>query len=173
MSVDDDGFTTAGAKTSHSKAPLAADDSVVLKNTNPNDDPRYNQLLVNLQQWHRELQSLDLAQEPVKCGEYLGMLRLNCNKLFAYINIYIDEQINQTSTYNARRQSLYQEQLKLGKSPSAADKHAGEFTRVDSANLDIVKMRVQQIRNEYERYNGICLYLQSRMKEFNTERMMN
>ncbi len=58
-------------------------------------------------------------------------------------------------------------------SPSGAKNYADEMTRIDSANVKAVENRIQQIKNTYERYHGICLFLQSRMKEYNTERMMN
>lgn len=159
----DDGFIKAGA---------AKAESIELTNTNPQDDPRYAALLAELQGYHRDLLKLNLADNPVLCGEYLGHLRLGANKLFAYMNIYIDEQVDKSTLVASRRQEFYEQQLALGKSPSASDTHAGEMTRIDAANLKVIELRVQQIKNNYERFNGICLYLQSRMKEFQSERFM-
>jgi hypothetical protein len=72
-----------------------------------------------------------------------------------------------------KRQRLYEQRLALPKSsPSASETHARELCRIDDANVKVLENRISQIKNEYERYNGICMYLQSRMKEFNTERMV-
>lgn len=166
--VNDDGFVEAGT----TNRPKNIDAPTQLANTNPNDDPRYAALLAELQGYHRDLFALNLAENPVLCGEYLGKIRLAANKLFAYLNIYIDEQVEQTSQVAIARQNIYEQQLALGKSPSASMNHAGEMTRINSANLRVVELRVKQIQNDYERFNGLCIYLQSRIKEFNTERML-
>ena len=68
---------------------------------------------------------------------------------------------------------MYEGAIKLGKSENAAKNSSGELTRKDEALTKTIEHRIQQIKNEYERYNGICIFLQSRMKEFNTERIMN
>jgi len=161
----------ADAKVAGAK-PTIEESTATPVDTNPMSDPNYAALLVELQGYHRDLLKMNLAEDPVQAGEYQGYIRLAVNKLFAYMNIYIDLQVDVSEEYAKARQALYTEQLKLGKSPSAADKHAGEMTRVDSANLAVVQLRVKQIQNEYERYNGIAIYLASRAKGFNTERIM-
>ena len=68
----------------------------------------------------------------------------------------------------------FEERMLLPKaSPSGSENYAREMTRVDDSEIKIVENRIQQIKNEYERYNSIAIYLQSRMKEFGIERMMN
>ena len=164
-----DEFATAkvaGAK------PTVEESTATPADTDPKSDPNYVALLTELQRYHRDLLKMDLAEDPVQAGEYQGHIRLAVNKLFAYMNIYIDLQVDISEEYARTRQALYVEQLKMGKSPSAADKHAGEMTRIDSSNLSVVQLRVKQIQNEYERYNGIAIYLASRAKGFNTERIM-
>ena len=113
------------------------------------------------------------SENPSLIGDYLGKLRLNANQLFAYQNTYIDIIADLQVAYANRRQALYELKLSEPKaSPNSAEKHAREMTRVDEAKIDYVKHQIDQIKNEYERYNGICMYLQSRLKEFNTERMI-
>lgn len=131
-------------------------------------------ILTTLQKYHTELLRQDdaLADNPVLAGEYQGKLRLEVNRLFAYMNAYIDLQADLQEEYSIKRQNLYETALASGKTPSASNNHATEMTRVMSANVDIAKLRVQQIKNEWERYNGIAIYLATRMKEFNSERML-
>lgn len=171
MGGADEDWAEAGAK---KKAPVAPAEKPFVVETNPANDPEYMKLLTKLQGYHTELLKLDnkLVDNPVLAGEYQGKLRLAVNRLFAWKNAYIDLVAEITESYATERQKLYKEHLLIKNSPSAADKHAGETTRQMAANLAIAKLRVDQIDNEYERYNGIAIYLASRMKEFNTERMM-
>lgn len=111
-------------------------------------------------------------ENPALIGNYLGRLRLNANRLFTYMNIYIDVLSDLQREYATKRQGLYETQLADGKSPSAAEKHAREMSRVDETTIGVIENNIQQVKNEYERYNGICMYLQSRMREFNSERIM-
>lgn len=164
-----DDMQEAGAKSVFAETP-----DLFAKDANPNNDPDYRNILKTLQGYHVDLLKIQdkLADNPVQAGEYQGKLRLEVNKLFAYMNAYIDLQIDISEDYARTKQNLYETGLKQGKSPSAAEKHASEMTRIISANKDIAKFRVDQIKNEYERYNGIAIYLATRMKEFNSERMM-
>lgn len=168
--ADNDGFVEAG----QNKSVPADNTDLFAVEANPNNDPAYREILKTLQGYHVELLKIQdkLADNPVQAGEYQGKLRLEVNKLFAYMNAYIDLQVDISEDYARERQSIYETGLKAGKSPSAAEKHAGEMTRIKASNLAIAKFRVDQIKNEYERYNGIAIYLATRMKEFNSERMM-
>jgi len=167
--ADSDGFVEAGATLVPADTP-----DLFAKEANPLNDPDYVAILTKLQSYHVELLKIEdkLADNPVLAGEYQGKLRLEVNKLFAYMNAYIDLQVDISEDYARERQNLYETGLRSGKTPSAADKHAGEMTRIKASNLQIAKFRVDQIKNEYERYNGIAIYLATRMKEFNSERMM-
>lgn len=139
----------------------------------------YKRIVTELQRWHGELLKLETEgklmslDNPLTPSEYLGKLRLNANMLYAFMNNYIDI-LNELQKVLARkRQELYEARLAEPKaSPSAAEAHAKNLTRIDEANVKQVENRIQQIKNEYERYNGICLYLHSKMKEVNTERIM-
>lgn len=111
-------------------------------------------------------------ENPALIGNALGRLRLNANRLFTYMNIYIDILSDLQREYAGKRQGLYETQLMEGKSPSAAEKHAREMSRIDETTIGVIENNIQQVKNEYERYNGICMYLQSRMREFNSERIM-
>jgi hypothetical protein len=113
------------------------------------------------------------VENPVFASDYLAKLRLNVNMLFAFWNNYIDVLNELQKALAKKRQDLYEERLRQPKaSPSAAEAHSKNMTRTDEINVKQVENRIQQIRNDYERYNGICLFLHSKMKEVNTERIM-
>ena len=136
-------------------------------------DSRYKQLVAKLRQAHAELLQENLAENPVKIGEYLGNLRLNANMLFAFINFIIKE-IDQAQIEVAKsREAIYLQNIKDGKSQNAAETDARERTRVEESKVKSLEYKLQLVKNEYERYNGICMYLQSRLKEFNVEKMMS
>lgn len=164
---------------------VAADSQSVLETIDLDDvsldkNKKYMEIVGELRTKHAELLDLETSgklgnyvENPSLIGDYLGKLRLNCNRLFTYLNIYIDILSDLQREYAAKRQALYMEVLSKPKgSPSAAEKHAREMTRVDEAKIMVIQNNMQEVKNEYERYNGICMYLQSRMKEFNTERQM-
>lgn len=152
----------------------------VLNIPNPEDNPRYKAITTELRRYHKDLLELEKAEKlrdavnsPGILSDYLGKLRLGCSLLFEYSNRYIDVQSDLTKELADKQQQLYTEGIADGKTPSAAETNAKAMTRVDAASLKIVEQRMQQIKNEYERYNGICMYLQSKLKEYNTERIMN
>lgn len=177
--ADADGFIEVGAGkvavTSH--LPVSAK---VLSVPNPDENPQYKAITSQLRTLHGDLLRMEqegklnnAVDNPGLIGDYLGKLRLNCNMLFAFLNNYIDVQSDLIKELAEKRQKLYEERLAQPKgTPSAAETHSKALTRVDEASLKIVENRIQQIKNEYERYNGICMFLQSRLKEFNTERIM-
>lgn len=140
---------------------------------NPMDDPQYVKTVTQLRQWHGELLSLNVSENPALIGDYLGKMRLNCNLLFSFLNAYINLLVDAQVNLAVKGQNIYEQTLKIPKKSENAAKIAREEkTRIDSANVKVIENRIQQIKNEYERYNGICMYLQSRLKEFNTERIM-
>ena len=155
-------------------------DSIDLDALRLTDNNKYQSITTECQTIHKNLLDYErqgklgnYVENPSLIGDYLGKLRLNANQLFAFINIYIDILNDLEIAYAEKRQNMYESYLKLPKSsPSAAEKHARELTRIDETKIKSVENTIQQIKNEYERYNGICMYLQSRMKEFNTERMV-
>jgi hypothetical protein len=142
------------------------------------DNERYVGITSQLKQHHSELLKLESAgklsqvKDSPLVGDYLAKLRLNVNLLFAFLNNYLDVHSDLTRELAAKRQTLYEEQLADGKSPSAAETHSKQLTRIDEATVKVVENQMQQIKNEYERFNGICMMLQSRLKEFNTERIV-
>jgi len=157
---------------------LKMDKSKRLIDVNPENDPRYKAIQSQCRTLHAELLKIHmsgqpLAENPALIGDYLGKLRLNCNLFFSFLNGYIDTLTVLQGEYAIKRQNLYEQYLTMPKaSPSGAETHSREKTRLDDANIKVIENRIQQIRNEYERYNGICMYLQSRIREFNTERMV-
>jgi hypothetical protein len=142
------------------------------------EDARYVQITNELRVHHKELLQLERegrlkeVKDSPLIGDYLTKLRLNVNLLFAFINNYLDVHSDLTVELAEKRQKLYIEQLEEGKTPSAAETHSKQLTRVDEATVKVVENQMQQLKNEYERFNGICMMLQSRLREFNTERVM-
>jgi hypothetical protein len=89
------------------------------------------------------------------------------------MNIYIDILSDLEKELAEKRQSLFVMRLAEPKqTPSSAKNYSEELTRVDAMTVKIVQNRINQIKNDYERYNGICISLQSTMKAENTERIM-
>ena len=109
---------------------------------------------------------------PGIISDYLAKLRLGCSQLYEFLNRYIDVHSDLTRELATKRQSIFETALKAGKTPSMSSTLASELTKVDSASVKIVENRIQQIKNTYEEYNGICIMLQSKMREFNTERIV-
>lgn len=137
-------------------------------------EERYKSILSALEGYRQELlvDHDKLADNPVKAGEYQGKIRLGVSDLITYMNEAIDRQIEASEEYAREKSRIYQAQLKEGKTPSAAEKHATEMTRELNATVLTAKLRVDQIKNEYEKYSNIAIYLASRAKEFISERYM-
>jgi hypothetical protein len=142
-------------------------------------EERYNEIVSLLRVTHGELLKLEregkisaARENPALIGDYLTKLRLNANLLYSFMNGYLDLLSEAQRGTAEKRQQLYEAQIALGKSASASETHAKEMTRLDEANVKVLENKLQQIKNEYERFNGICISLQSRMKEFDTERRM-
>jgi len=140
----------------------------------PNNDPRYTEILKHLQNIHAELLNSDLTSvDPELLVKNLGEIRLNVNKLFAFINYYIDALSNLELAYADKRKSLFVEKMSEPKgSVSKAESYAREMMRIDEAEIKVVQNRIKQIQNEYERYNTIAIYLHARMKENQSEKFM-
>ena len=142
------------------------------------ENERYVKITTELRLHHKELLQLEKegrlkeVKDSPLIGDYLTKLRLNVNLLFAFINNYLDVHSDLTVELAEKRQKLYEELIEDGKTPSAAETHAKQMTRVDEATIKVVENQMQQLKNEYERFNGICMMLQSRLREFGTERIM-
>jgi hypothetical protein len=154
--------------------------SSVLEIPNPLEDPQYKNTITQLRKWHKELLELeqegklfDIRENPTLVNDYQVKIRLYTNMLYAFMNNYLDALTDLQRLVAEKRQLLYEERLTAPKgSPSAADQHAKNMTRIDEMNVVQVKNRIDQIKNEYERFNGICISLQSRSKADNSERIM-
>lgn len=174
-----DGFIEAGKNLPTEKTEKVTT-AEVLAIPSLDSNENYKNITGSLRTWHGELLRMEsegklsnATENPGLIGDYLGRLRLNCNMLFSFLNNYIDVENDLIKELNEKRQAIYEARLREPKgTPSAADTHSKAMTRVDEASLKVVQNRITQIKNEYERYNGICMYLQSRLKEFNTERIM-
>lgn len=144
-------------------------------------EEQYQHTVTTLRKLHGELIVLEndgkfnsARENPTLIGEYLVKLRLNSSLLFSFMNDYIDLLNEALKGTSEKRQGIFMERLALPKSsPTGSEAYAREMTRVDEANVKIVENELRKIRNEYERYNSICMTLQSRMKEFDTERRID
>lgn len=180
MSSENDIWEEAGTKKPTKVIDETLLDTISLDDLRLTENNKYLTIVKECRELHKTLlrheQSGKLgnfAENPSLIGDYLMRLRLNANQLFTFKNIYIDILSDLQREYAHNRQKLYESQLAAGKSASAAEKHAREMSRVDESTIGVIENNIQQIHNEYERFNGICMTLQSRLKEFNTERIMN
>lgn len=155
-------------------------DSIDLDSLRLADNKTYQSILSELQKLHAELLQLEsdgkidnFRDNPVLVGQYLTKLRLKVNMLFKFINVYLDVLNDLEIELAKKRESLFKEQLgSPGGSVNKAEKYSIELTRLDKARVGVLSNMIKQVENEYERYNGICISLQSRMKEFASERIM-
>lgn len=142
------------------------------------DNAKYVEITRDLKRKHSELLKLQAegklsqASDSPVIGDYMMTMRLNCNQLFRFINGYLDVLTDLSMELAQKRQRVYVESLEEGKSPSASETHSKQMCRVDEATVKAVEYQIQQVRNDYERFNGICMGLQSRLKEMNTERIV-
>lgn len=145
----------------------------------PADNERYKEVTKRLEAMHGELLRLEeqsklanTSDVPGLAAEYQRRLRIHVNLLFGFLNTYIDVLSDLQKEFAELWNSLYTARLAAPKgTPSAAKTHADALTKRESMTIEIVKNRIQQIKNDYERYNGICIALQSTVKAENTERM--
>lgn len=175
-----DEWITAGeneAKPVATDLRIPADDSIEVPN--PETNKRYTAVTSELRKAHAELLAMEKdgrlsigTDNPALIGDYLAKLRLNCNLLFRFMNEYIDIMNDLQREAAVKRQTLFEEALANKKTPNAAENLSREMTRIDENNAKQVENRISQIKNEYERFNGICIFLHSRLREFNTERIM-
>jgi len=154
-------------------------ESINLDELRLNENTKYVSITQDCQKLHAELLKHEregrlgnYAENPTLVGDYLAKLRLNANQLFAFENIYIEILSDMQLEFAKKRQALYAENLVKKPSINAAEINAREMTRVDGAKIATVENCIKQIRNEYQRYNDICMFLQSKMKENNAERIM-
>lgn len=186
MAVDNDGFVEVGSKPkSHVSLPaqsVAPDDesNKVADVPAPSSNPAYVKLTKQLETYHADLLRLETegklantSDVPGLASEYQRRMRLNVNMLYSFMNTYIDILSDLEKELAEKRQSLFVMRLAEPKqTPSSAKNYSEELTRVDAMTVKIVQNRINQIKNDYERYNGICISLQSTMKAENTERIM-
>ena len=139
----------------------------------PEQDPRYTKLISELRTVHGEIRQKDYNNPAymVEMKDDLGKLRLGANLLFSFLNKYIDILTTLQEDVAKKRQQIYVETLKE-KTAGVAETHSRNMTRIDESQVRTIELRIQQIKNEYERYNSIAMYLQSRLKETQSERAM-
>ena len=134
---------------------------------------QYEQLSKELRELHKEIMKMESEGNLVRdAGDTLMKLRLRISYLMRFKNEYIDIENEAMKNYAAMRQEIYEAAILDGKSHSTAQDIARESTRKDEAAVAIAKNDVRKIANDYERYNPICMALQSLIKEQNSERAM-
>lgn len=185
MIADSDGFVEVGS-TPRASLSFPAQEVPVMPSEGvadipaPSATPAYIKLTKQLEIMHADLLRLEgegkfanLSDVAGLASEYQRRMRLNVNMLYSFLNTYIDVLSDLEKEYAERRQALFVERLHQPKgTPAAAKAYSEEMTRVDAMTIKIVSNRIQQIKNDYERYNGICISLQSTMKAENAERIM-
>ena len=183
--MNDDGFIEAGAK-KHTTVNIPAEQNEVTPTIEmaeipaPSENKQYVAVTKQLESYHKDLLRLEsegklanTSDVPGLASEYQRRMRLNVNMLYAFMNQYIDVLSDLEKEYAEKRQRLFVERLAQPKgTPSSAKAYSEEMTRMDNMTVKIVQNRINQIKNDYERYNGICISLQSTMKAENTERIM-
>lgn len=183
--MGDDGFIEAGAK-KHTTVNIPAEQKEVTPIVEmaeipaPSQNKQYVAVTKQLESYHKDLLRLEsegklanTSDVPGLASEYQRRMRLNVNMLYAFMNQYIDVLSDLEKEYAEKRQALFVQRLSEPKgTPSAAKTYSEELTRMDSMTVKIIQNRINQIKNDYERYNGICISLQSTMKAENTERIM-
>lgn len=134
---------------------------------------QYEQLSNELRALHKEIMKMESAGTLARdAADTLMKLRLRISYLMRFKNEYIDIENEAMKNYANMRQEIYEAAILDGKSHSAAHDIARESTRKDEAAVQIAKNEVRKIANDYERYNPICMALQSLIKEQSSERAM-
>lgn len=165
------------SKTS-SQSSAKAQNNEPIKVPKVNENQRYLQITKELKQKHAELLKLQTegklseAKDSPLISDYMMTMRLNCSLLFNFINGYLDVLTDLSTELASKRQKLYVECIDKKMSPSASDTHIKQMTREDEAIVKAVEYQIQQVKNDYERFNSICMALQSSLKEKNTERIV-
>lgn len=183
--MNDDGFIEAGAK-KHTSVSLPTEQQELTPTVEmadiptPSENKQYVAVTKQLESYHKDLLRLEsegklanTSDVPGLASEYQRRMRLNVNMLYAFMNQYIDVLSDLEKEYAEKRQTLFMQRLAQPKqTPSSAKNYSEEMTRIDSMTIKIVQNRINQIKNDYERYNGICISLQSTMKAETAERIM-
>lgn len=183
--MDDDGFIEVGTKPKApvnipEKGTVQPEDNSMADIPAPSENKRYVAVTQALESMHADLLRLEregklanTSEVPGLASEYQRRMRLNVNMLYAFMNQYIDILSDLEKEYAEDRQRLFVARLAEPKqTPSSAKNYSEELTRTEAMTIKIVQNRINQIKNDYERYNGICISLQSTMKAENTERIM-
>lgn len=137
------------------------------------DDEAYQKLSVRLNKLHYSVLKEDVLDNPALTGDYMTQIRGYANFILPYINRAIDAVSEADGAVSKAREKLYAENTANGMSPSAAEKDARERTRLLEHKLNNAQRGVDKLRNDYKRYDSLVLVMQSRLKEFNTERIMD
>lgn len=104
-------------------------------------------------------------------GDYLTRIRLHLSPLYDYDNALLDEINRKLRETDASQEKMYKKLVESGKSENAAKNHSGEMHRVARGEIKILENHRKQIENTTDQYDGIVMSLQSRLKEFNMERI--
>lgn len=184
MAVDNDGFVEVGSKPKAQvnlpDASIAPVETEMSDIPAPSSNKRYVAVTKQLETLHADLLRLEMegklantSDVPGLASEYQRRMRFNVNLLYGFMNNYIDVLSDLEKEYAHRRQQLFISRLAEPKqTPSSSKNYSEEMTREDAMTIKIVQNRINQIKNDYDRYNGICISLQSTMKAENTERIM-
>lgn len=131
----------------------------------------YQELLKKLDGIHQELKN-GLRENPAMLGEKLEQLRLEAGYIRPFVNAQFDILNDEMQTLAAKKKKLYDALRKSGKSENASKNHLSEWYRVEDVQIVVLQNHIKMMLGDYERFDAICMMMQSRLKEFTTERLM-
>lgn len=133
---------------------------------------QYTKLLTTLRSMHIEVLKKNVLDDPTLLGDYMVRMRGYAEFLVPYVNQALTEADEALIKCETERTRIYKEEIAKGSSQNMAETKAKENTRMLDAEYEVAKNEVKRRRNEYERFGNLCTAMQSRLREFATEKMM-
>ena len=133
---------------------------------------QYNKLLETLRAMHIEVLKKNVLDDPTLLGDYMVRMRGYAEFLVPYVNQALSDADDKLMRCETERNRIYKEAIDAGESQNAAATKSKENTRLLDAEYEVAKNEVKRRRNEYERFSNLCTTMQSRLREFGVERVM-
>lgn len=133
---------------------------------------QYNNLLATLRAMHIEVLKKAVLDDPTLLGDYMVRMRGYAEFLVPYVNRALTEADDALLKCETERAGIYNKAIEAGESQNASAVKAKERTRLLDAEYEVARNEVTRRKNEYVRFSNICTTMQSRLREFNTEKMM-
>jgi hypothetical protein len=133
---------------------------------------QYEKLLATLRSMHIEVLKKAVLDDPTLLGDYLVRMRGYAEFLVPYVNQALTAADEALMACETERDRIYKAAIAEGKSQNAASTESKELTRLMDAKYEVARNEVKRRRNEYERFSNLCITMQSRLREFGVERLM-